>query len=82
MITLKKVKTFICFNFVSWMLLTSIHFWLILGLKHPTFPLLANRSLLTDTQETNLFQRERGGIRRIGSHSARNATKGTLNKSV
>jgi hypothetical protein len=81
MIAPKKVTTFICFNFISWMLFTSIHSWLVLGLKHPTCPLLAN-STLTDPQETNLFQRERGGIRRIGSHSARNAAKGTLSKSV
>jgi hypothetical protein len=71
----EKITTFICFKFLTWMLFTSIYSWFILGLKHPTFPLLANISLLTDPQETKLFQRERGGVRRIGSNGGRNITK-------
>ncbi|ABA24915.1 hypothetical protein Ava_B0203 (plasmid) [Trichormus variabilis ATCC 29413] len=82
MITLEKIKTLICFNFISWMLFTSLYTWFMLGLKHQSLPLLANMSFLTEDREIKLFQRERGGVRRIGSNSARNITKATLSKTV
>ncbi|OUL25652.1 hypothetical protein BV378_14785 [Nostoc sp. RF31YmG] len=82
MITPKKLKTFICFNFVNWMLFTSVYSWFLLGLKHPIFHLLANSSFLTDPQETKLFPHERGGVRRIGGNGGRNTTKATLSKLV
>lgn len=64
------------------MLFTSIYSWFILGLKHPTFSLLGNSSFVTDSEETHIFQRELGGVRRIGGNSGRNITKATLSKSV
>lgn len=82
MIPLEKIKTLICFNFVIWMLFTSLYTWFMLGFKHQYLPLLANVSLLTEDREIKLFQRERGGVRRIGSNTARNITKGTLSKTV
>jgi hypothetical protein len=82
MITLEKIKIFICFNFVTWMLVTSVYTWFMLGLKHQSLPLLANISFLTEDREIKLFQRERGGVRRIGNNSQKNITKVTLSKTV
>jgi hypothetical protein len=82
MITLEKIKILICFHFITWMLFISLYSWFILGCKHQYFPLLSDMILLTDTQEIQLFQRERGGIRRIGNNSQRNITKITLSKTV
>ncbi|MBD2252099.1 hypothetical protein [Nostoc parmelioides] len=82
MITLEKIKILICFHFITWMLFTSLYFWFILGWKHQYFPLLTDMILLTDAQEIQLFQRERGGVRRIGNNSQRNITKITLSKTV
>jgi len=78
----RKIKTFICLTFVVWMLSTPLYCFFILGFKHKAFPLLADKGLVTDTQETILFQRERGGIRRIGGNGGRSITKGTLRKLV
>ncbi|WP_225226109.1 hypothetical protein [Komarekiella delphini-convector] len=64
------------------MLFTSLYTWFMLGLQNQSLPLLANISFLTEDRETKLFQRERGGVRRVGSNSARNITKGNLSKTV
>ncbi|MCF4966605.1 hypothetical protein [Nostoc sp. CMAA1605] len=82
MITLEKIKTLICFQFIVWMLFTSLYSWCILGWKDQYFSLLSGVILLTDAQEIQLFQRERGGVRRIGNHSQRNIAKITLSKLV
>lgn len=82
MITAKKSQNIVFFYFINWMLFTSVYSWFILGLKHPTFSLIANSSLFTNTEETKLFQRERGGVRRVGGNSGKNITKGTLSKLV
>lgn len=78
----EKIKTLICCNFVTWMLFTSLYTWFMLGLKHQSLPLLANISFLTEDREIKLFQRERGGVRRIKSNSAKNITKVNLSKLV
>lgn len=82
MITSARIKKIICFNFVNWMLFTSIYSWFIFGLKNSDLHLLANSSLVTDTPETQMFKHERGGVRRIGGNSGRNTTKETLSKLV
>ncbi|BCL39386.1 hypothetical protein NSMS1_58330 [Nostoc sp. MS1] len=79
MITPEKIKTFICLNFVIWLMFTSFYSYVILGWQHQS---LTNISFSTDTQQTKLFQRERGGVRRIASNSGRNITKQTWSKSV
>ncbi|MCC5635456.1 hypothetical protein LC593_06240 [Nostoc sp. CHAB 5844] len=80
MSTPEKIKLFICFSFVVWMLSTSFYSWFILGLKNKAFSLLADSSLLPDAPETKLFQRERGGIRRIGSNGGKNTMKVAFSK--
>ncbi|TAE58329.1 MAG: hypothetical protein EAZ76_12805 [Nostocales cyanobacterium] len=77
----EKIKMLICLNFIVWMLFTSCYSYFILGgLKSQTFPLSQNPILLTDNQEIKLFQRERGGVRRVGRNGVRNITKTSFEK--
>lgn len=82
MITAKKSQNIVFFYFINWMLFTSVYSWFILGLKHPTLTFIANSSFFTNNEESKLFQRERGGVRRVGVNSGKNITKGTLSKLV
>ncbi|MFM2062963.1 MAG: hypothetical protein RLZZ507_2633 [Cyanobacteriota bacterium] len=83
MLTTEKIKILICLNFLIWMLFTPCYSYFILGgLKYQTFPLSQNPILLPNTQEIKLFQRERGGVRRVGRNGMKNITKASLEKFV
>jgi hypothetical protein len=72
-----KITRFICFSFILWMFSTSLYAFFILEWRQKMFPLLADGIFVTDAQEPNLLQHERGGMRRK-ANGERNIAKETL----
>ncbi len=68
----------ICLTFILWLISTSVYSPFILGSKWKTLSFLVNTSVFSDNQETYLFQKERGGVRRTTSSSGRNISKAIL----
>lgn len=64
--SLLKVEKVICFSFIFWLILSFFSSLIVLGLRQQTLPSLV---VFTDVEQTNLFQRERGGVRRIVGRS-------------
>lgn len=73
---LGKIERVICSTFILWLILTFFYSLFILESRQKRFASQLNVSILTNTEETNIFQRERGsGSRRTTSNSGRNILK-------
>ena len=77
---LGKIERVICFTFILWLVSTFFYSLFILELRQKAFASQVNVSVLTNTQETGIFKRERGsGSRRTRNNSGRNILKDSLN---
>ncbi|MFH7028478.1 MAG: hypothetical protein ACHBN1_24580 [Heteroscytonema crispum UTEX LB 1556] len=72
---LLKIEKVICFSFVLWLLSTFFYSLIFLGLRQQALTSQTNGNVFTDAEETNIFQRERGGVRRTRNNSGRNTSK-------
>jgi K+-transporting ATPase c subunit len=77
---LGKIEKVICSTFILWLVSTFFYSLFILESRQQAFASQVNVNVLTNTQETGIFQRERGsGSRRTRTNSGRNILKASLN---